>query len=70
MRNTTKLKQILLRFDLALSLEEESLLKITLFDKLTGNTVSFEHGSYSHLISKCYSHLLKELKNETKSINF
>jgi hypothetical protein len=67
MRNTTKLKQILLKYDLALSLAEESLLKITLFDKLTGDPVSFDHGSYSHLISKCYSHFLKELKKETKS---
>jgi hypothetical protein len=67
MRNTTKLKQILLKYDLALTLAEESLLKITLFDKLTGNPVSFEHSSYSHLISQCYSHFLKELKKETKS---
>jgi hypothetical protein len=68
MRNTTKLKHILLKYDLALSMEEENLLKLTLVDKITGSLASFEHSSYSHLISKCYSHFLKEIKTQTKSI--
>ena len=68
MRNTTKLKHILLKYDLALSMEEENLLKLTLVDKITGNLASFEHSSYSHLISKCYSHFLKEIKTQTKNI--
>ena len=62
MRNTTKLKQILLKYDLALSMEEENLLKLTLVDKITGSFSSFEHSSYSQLLSKCYSFFLKELK--------
>ena len=65
MRNTTKLKQILLKYDLALSMEEDHLLKLTLVDKITGRLASFEHPSYSNLLSKCYSHFLKELKTET-----
>jgi hypothetical protein len=65
MRNTTKLKQILLKYDLALSMEEDNLLKLTLVDKITGRLSSFEHPSYSNLLSKCYSHFLKELKAET-----
>jgi hypothetical protein len=63
MRNTTKLKQILLKYDLALSMEEENLLKLTLVDKSTGSFTSFEHSSYSQLLNKCYSFFLKELKN-------
>jgi len=66
MRNTTKLKQILLKYDLDLSMDEENLFKLTLVDKNTGSVTSFEHSSYSHLLSKCYSHFLKELKMETK----
>jgi hypothetical protein len=66
MRNTTKLKQILLKYDLALSMKEEDLLQFTLVDKNTGNFLSFEHRSYSQLLSKCYSFFLKELKTETK----
>jgi hypothetical protein len=66
MRNTTKLKQILLKYDLALSMEEENLLKLTLVDKNTGSFACFENSSYSQLLSKCYSYFLKELKMETK----
>ncbi|MDP4131685.1 MAG: hypothetical protein Q8918_01375 [Bacteroidota bacterium] len=62
MRNTTKLKQILLKYDLALSMEEETLMKLSLIDKATGKIKSFEHASYSQLISKGYGYLLKELK--------
>jgi hypothetical protein len=68
MRNTTKLKQILLKYDLALSMEEENLLKLTLVDKNTGSFTSFEHSSYSQLLSKCYSFFLKELKRETVKV--
>ena len=62
MRNTTKLKQILLKYDLALSMEEDHLLKLTLVDKNSGSLTSFEHSSYSTLLSKCYSYFLKEIK--------
>jgi hypothetical protein len=67
MRNTTKLKQILLKYDLDLSMDEDSLLKLTLVDKNTGTLTRFEHSSYSQLLGKCYSHFLKELKSETKT---
>lgn len=67
MRNTTKLKQILLKYDMALSLEEDTLLKIALVDKVTDKVFDFEHRSYSQLISKCYTHFLKSLKIENKS---
>jgi hypothetical protein len=66
MRNTTKLKQMLLKYDLDLSMDEDGLMTLTLVDKITGTLSSFEHSSYSGLLSKCYSHFLKELKKETK----
>jgi hypothetical protein len=66
MRNTTKLKQILLKYDLDLSMDEDGLMKLTLVDKITGALNSFEHNSYSSLISKSHSFFLKELKNETR----
>jgi hypothetical protein len=64
MRNTTKLKQILLKYNLDLSMEEDGLLAMTLVDKITGQMVTFEHPSYSQLIGKGYSHLLKTLKTD------
>ncbi len=53
-----------MKYDLAISMEEESLLRMTLVDKITGSLIHFEHSSYSNLLSKCYSHFLKQLKNE------
>jgi len=68
MRNTTKLKQMLLKYDMDLSMGEEGLLNLTLVDKITGSMVSFENSSYSSLLSKCYSHFLKQIKSETKQM--
>jgi len=65
MRNTTKLKQILLKYDLDLSMDEDGLMTLTLVDKITGSLTSFENSSYSSLLSKCYSHFLKTIKSET-----
>jgi len=65
MRNTTKLKQILLKYDLDLSMDEDGLMTLTLVDKITGSLTSFENSSYSSLLSKCYSYFLKTLKSET-----
>lgn len=66
MRNTTKLKQILLKYDLDLSMEEDGLLMLTLIDKITGTLTRFENPSYSKLISHGHSHFLKEIKLENK----
>ena len=66
MRNTTKLKQILLKYDVALSMEEENLLKLTLFDKQSQQAATFEHNSYSTLMSKSYSYFIKQLKSATE----
>lgn len=66
MRNTTKLKQILLKYDLDLSMEDDGLLKLTLVDKITGTLTRYEDPSYSKLISYGYSYLLKEIKLEKK----
>lgn len=62
MRNTTKLKQILLKYDIDLSMEEDGLMILTLVDKISGTLTRFEHSSYSSLLSKCYSFFLKQIK--------
>jgi hypothetical protein len=66
MRNTTKLKQILLKYDLDLSMDDDSLIRITLVDKNSGKLTSFENSSYSTLISKSYSYFLKAVRDETQ----
>jgi len=62
MRNTTKLKQILLKYDVDISMDEENLMKLTLVDKITGSLAFFEHSSYSQLINKSYSYFIQQLK--------
>jgi len=53
-----------MKYDLDLSMPEDGLMRLSLIDKSTGQIVSFEHSSYSYLMDKGYSHLLKELKKE------
>ena len=65
MRNSTKLKNILLKYSLALDLEGE-LFKLTLVDKQSNLMSSFEGGSYSEVLRKAHSHLLLETKPERK----
>lgn len=64
MRNTTKLKQLLLKYNLDLSMDEDGLMTLTLVDKQDGGMQSFEHTAYSTLIAKAYSYFLKQLKKE------
>ena len=66
MRNTTKLKQILLKYDLDMSMDGDNLIRITLVDKNKGVLSSFENSSYSTLISKAYSYFLKAIKEESQ----
>ncbi|HEY4966339.1 MAG TPA: hypothetical protein VII28_08060 [Puia sp.] len=56
-----------MKYDLDLSMEEDGLIKLTLVDKHSGIMSTFENISYSTLISKSYSHFLKEIKEETKT---
>ncbi len=50
-------------------MEEEDLMKMTLVDKTSGRMHSFEHASYSQLIGKAYSFMLKELRKDLNSMN-
>ena len=66
MRNATKLKTLLLRYTVSIDLEEEQF-RMMLFDRAGGNTVLFEGKSYSAVLAKAYSHLLKELRTKDKN---
>jgi len=62
MRNTTKLKQVLLKYDIDLSMDDDGFMKMTLIDKINGESAMFSNSSYSFLISKAYSYFLKKIK--------
>ena len=68
MRNTTKLKHILLKFSMSVDTDDEGIFKISLVDKFKNNDMhSFEGKSWSAVIAKAYSHLLKDVKHITKN---
>ena len=67
MRNTTKLKQILLKYDIDLSMDDDELMRMTLVDKTSGELKTFENSSYSFLINKAYSFFKKELRESIKN---
>lgn len=66
MRNTTKLKQVLLKYSLAIDMEENGSFKLTLFDKEFPDVMhAVEEKSWSAAITKAYSILAKELKKRS-----
>jgi hypothetical protein len=63
MRNSTKLKTLLLKYTILLDITEDGMFKLTLSDKQTGKAQQFEGESYGKVLDKAYSYLLKELKS-------
>jgi hypothetical protein len=46
-------------------MDDDGLMRITLIDKQSFKAVEYEATNYSSLISKAYSHLLRELKTSS-----
>jgi hypothetical protein len=62
MRNTTKLKAILLKYRATFEMNDDEFFTMTLTDKNFGNNAVFQAPSYSLVVGKAYAHLLRELK--------
>lgn len=62
MRNTTKLKLLLQKYTVTLNRNEDEVFHLRLTDKNRGTQQEFEGASYSIVLSKAYSYLLKVLK--------
>jgi hypothetical protein len=62
MRNTTKLKHLLLKYTIEFSSDDAEEITLTVIDKFNGKIKSFTHKSYSSLMASAYSHMKKELK--------
>ena len=63
MRNTTKLKILLQKYTVTLNTDDDEIFKLRLTDKNKGNMQDFKGASYSVVLAKAYSYLLKVLKN-------
>jgi hypothetical protein len=63
MRNTTKLKILLQKYRVTLDMDVDEQFTMLLTDKDNGKIHELGGKSYSIVIAKAYSHLLKVLKN-------
>ncbi|MBI1222428.1 MAG: hypothetical protein GC180_07485 [Bacteroidetes bacterium] len=66
MRSTTKLKLILLRYTVTLDINDEEQMILMLTDKVHGGHQTFSGQTYSVLVGKAYSWMMRELKSEEK----
>jgi hypothetical protein len=62
MRNTTKLKTLLIKYTISLDRNDDEQFILVLTDKQTNESELFEGKSYSIVLNKAYSHLLKQIK--------
>ena len=67
MRNSTKLKTLLLKYTILLDITEDGIFKLLITDKQTRRSELFEGESYGKALAKAYSYLLKELKTPVYS---
>ncbi len=68
MRNTSKLKVLLLKFTVSFDMDDDGLFTLLLTDKANNNMQQFEAESYSQVLAKAYSYLLREMKKPKGSI--
>lgn len=68
MRNTTKLKILLQKYQITLDMDVDEQFTMLLTDKDSGKVHKLEGKSYSIVIAKAYSHLLRALKKPLEFI--
>jgi len=61
-RNTTKLKILLQKYTVSFDMDDDEIFTLLLTDKNTNHMQQFEGKSYSLVLAKAYSYLLKSLK--------
>jgi hypothetical protein len=64
MRNTTKLKVLLLKYTVSFDMDDDERFTLLLTDKATNDMHQFEGESYGKVLARAYSFLLKELKKK------
>lgn len=62
MRNTTKLKTLLMKYTVSFDMGDDEQFKLMLLDKQTNQSHLIEGPSYSIVLGKAYSIMLQELK--------
>ena len=67
MRNTTKLKAILLKYTVSFDMNDDEIFTMTLINKNTNMSMEFQAKTYSTVISKAYYYMLGELRKEERN---
>lgn len=67
MRNTTKLKHILQLYTVSLDIDTDDTIHLTAISKRTKSAETFIDKSYSTVIGKAFSHMMKSVKTSLKS---
>ena len=62
MRNTTKLKHLLVLYYLDLSMDDDGLMHLTITNKNTGDQKQFESTKYAVVIDKAFRYMSKATK--------
>jgi hypothetical protein len=62
MRNSTKLKTLLMKYSITLDLSNDEIFRLILTDKQNNEAQLFEGKSYGYVLAKAYSYLMKKLK--------
>jgi hypothetical protein len=62
MRNSTKLKILLMKYSMTLNMGDDEIFKLILTDKQNNKSHLIEGKSYSLVLGKAYSYLLKSIK--------
>jgi len=62
MRNTTKLKHLLVLYYLDLSMDDDGLMHLTITNKTTGEQKQFESTKYAVVIDKAFRYMSKETR--------
>jgi hypothetical protein len=63
MRNNTRLKTLLIRYTVSFDLEGDGRWVLLLTDRTNNGAFQFEGKSYSEVLTKAYSHMLRQLKS-------
>ncbi len=66
MKNTTKLKHILQLYTVSLDMDAEEQIHLSLFSKHKSGTATFADKSYTKVMGRAFSHMMKTVKEQTK----
>jgi hypothetical protein len=66
MKNTTKLKLILMMYSVSFDMDEDENLQMTITDKRNGEKETFIHKNYTAIVSMAFVYMNRQIRNRLK----